>query len=189
VVTSLDRSTQRRCVLDCIAKVDVRDTTEMVDMIVAAAGKYGAQIVTIEQAAHQKWIWNDRNLQTALAPLGCYVRPERTQNTKFDPQWGILTVAALVNQGMYSFPWMGDDETRQHIRPLIDELSIWRATPGRRFPGKADRTMAFWLADLGLRRYAFTAEMGEQKNDAPEWFRKAAASPPPYARKVKVAVE
>ena len=86
----------------------------------------------------------DMELVQHLAKRGVRVVPHHTHGNKWDPQFGVESLAPLMETGLVSIPW-GNAPTAQAFQPLIDELIA--------FPmGQlSDRVMSFWFADLGCR--------------------------------------
>lgn len=82
-----------------------------------------------------------------LALKGQRVVPHNTQGTnKWDPQFGVESMAPLFHGGLISIPW-GNAQTARHFQPWIEELVS--------FPMgvKSDLVMSSWFADLGCRSY------------------------------------
>ena len=86
----------------------------------------------------------DQELVRELALLGQKVLPHFTHRNKWDPQFGVESMAPFFQAGMLSIPW-GNNESDRMFRPLIEELVA--------FPMSAlsDRVMSLWFADLAVR--------------------------------------
>lgn len=79
-----------------------------------------------------------------LAQRGVRVVPHQTQGNKWDPQFGVESLAPLLANGMFSIPW-GNAPSAQRFQPLLEEMVA--------FPMGvlSDRLMALWFAELGVR--------------------------------------
>lgn len=80
----------------------------------------------------------------ALAKLGIRVTPHQTHNNKWDPQFGVESMAPAMSAGMFSIPW-GNAPSARAFQPFIEEAIA--------FPMGlvSDRIMSTWFADLGAR--------------------------------------
>lgn len=81
-----------------------------------------------------------------LARKGVRVVPHHTQGNKWDPQFGVESIAPLMSAGMFSIPW-GNAPSAQVFQPLLEQLIA--------FPMGVvnDRVMSLWFAELGCRQY------------------------------------
>ena len=79
-----------------------------------------------------------------LARRGVRVVPHHTHSNKWDPEFGVESMATMMSAGMFSIPW-GNAPTAQAFQPFTEELIA--------FPMGmvSDRVMATWFADLGCR--------------------------------------
>lgn len=79
-----------------------------------------------------------------LAKRGVRVVPHHTHSNKWDPQFGVESMATPMMAGMFSIPW-GNAPTRAAMQPFVEELIA--------FPMGlvSDRVMSTWFADLGCR--------------------------------------
>lgn len=80
----------------------------------------------------------------ALAKRGIRVTPHHTHTNKWDPQFGVESIAPLMAAGMFSIPW-GNAPSARAFQPFIEEAVA--------FPMGlvSDRIMSTWFADLGAR--------------------------------------
>jgi hypothetical protein len=81
---------------------------------------------------------------TELANKGIRVEPHNTHKNKWDPQFGVESMAPLYSAGMVSIPW-GNEPSRRVFQPMIEQLLA--------FPMGSvyDLVMSHWFADLGCR--------------------------------------
>lgn len=79
-----------------------------------------------------------------LAKLGVRVVPHHTHTNKWDPQFGVESMATPMSADMFSIPW-GNAPSAAAMQPFCEELVA--------FPMgmTTDRVMSTWFADLGLR--------------------------------------
>jgi hypothetical protein len=87
-----------------------------------------------------------------LARRGVRVTPHHTHTNKWDPQFGVESMATLFHAEMVSIPW-ANAPTAQRMQPLLDELI------GFPMAQTSDRVMSFWFADLGVRDLLHRAHM------------------------------
>lgn len=79
-----------------------------------------------------------------LALKGVRVVPHHTQSNKWDPQFGVESIAPLMATELVSIPW-GNQQTAQALQPFVEELVAFPM--GR----TQDRVMSMWFAELGVR--------------------------------------
>lgn len=87
--------------------------------------------------------YND-DLNKKLVSRGTRVVPHFTHGNKWDPVFGVESMAPLFSHGMVSIPW-ASTQARAKFQPLVEQLL--------QFPmgSVSDLVMAMWFADLGLR--------------------------------------
>jgi hypothetical protein len=79
-----------------------------------------------------------------LANMGVKVSPHYTDGRKWDPQFGVESMAPLFSSNMISIPW-ANGPSRMKMQPYIEELYS--------FPlgATSDRVMSHWFAEIGCR--------------------------------------
>lgn len=172
-VVALDRATGERMLVDCIARRAVRHPEVVKQTIVEAASKYGAVRCRIEKNAMQGFLSKDVDLIRRLAAVGCKLEEEHTHaSNKYDPEWGVSSVAAQFDQGIWTIPCAGSGEA--YFRPLVEELAAWRPVLGRKGI-QQDRVMALWLAELAARQIgSFRPGLPRTWTNVPSWARRQA---------------
>jgi hypothetical protein len=87
----------------------------------------------------------DEELVRALALRGIRLQPHITHGkNKWDPQFGVESMAPLFHAGLFSIPW-GNRQSQEGFRALCEQLIS--------FPmGEvSDAVMSLWFAELGCR--------------------------------------
>lgn len=94
----------------------------------------------------------NRELVQEMARRGVRITPHKTGTNKWDPQFGVESMAPLMSGGLFNIPW-GNDPTRAKLGPFIAELL--------QFPmGQLqDRIMATWFASIGVRELVGRAHL------------------------------
>lgn len=149
----LDLNTGRRYVVDQISIKSMR-APQIRDTMFEWTEEHGVSEWRVESNGLQSQVvqYNTEIIQE-LARRGVRVVPHVTKGqggmlghtvNKWDPQFGVESVAPLFSAGLYSIPW-GNAPTRQAFLPLVEELLA--------FPMgvRSDRVMSLWFADLGAR--------------------------------------
>jgi hypothetical protein len=166
----LDRSTGERWLIDCIARDRVRHPEVVKALLVDTAYRYKVSRCRIEKNAMQGFFTRDVDLRRRLMAAGCNLEEEYTTAiNKYDPEWGVGSVAAQFEQGLWHIPAGVGSDLR--MRPLIEELSMWR--PGAKV--KQDRVMSLWLAELSARGFGVYRPGVISHMDVPKWARKTKA--------------
>ena len=115
------------------------------DRMLELARTYPITEWRIEANGLQSQIYQyDQELVRELALMGQKVLPHFTHSNKWDPQFGVESMAPFFHAGMVSIPW-GTAQAQQMFQPLIEELIA--------FPmgSTSDRVMSLWFADLAAR--------------------------------------
>ncbi len=140
----VDTETGKRYLVDSVA-VKAMKAPQMKNQILEWSDQYPLFEWRVESNGVQsQLVQYDMELVQHLAKRGVRVVPHHTHGNKWDPQFGVESLAPLMESGLVSIPW-GNAPSTQVFQPLLDELIA--------FPMGAvsDRVMAFWFADLGVR--------------------------------------
>ena len=141
----VDLQTGMRYLVDTVSVKSMR-APQMRDQIMEWTDQYPIFEWRVENNGLQSQLvqYNTEIVQY-LAKRGVRVTPHNTNNNKWDPQFGVESIAPLLSSGLYSIPW-GNSPTVRQVQPLMDELLA--------FPMGAinDRVMAMWFAELGVRQ-------------------------------------
>lgn len=171
-VVALDRASGMRYIVDCLARSGFTNTELLKSFLVDTAARYGAQRCRIEKNAMQGLLSKDFDLRTRLMAHGCQIEEEHTGGyNKYDRDWGVLSVAAAFDQGLYRMPWAHGAAAR--MQPLIEELLMWRAVPQHKARRKQDRVMSLWLAELSARQFGAYRPGLPTQRPVPAWVHKA----------------
>lgn len=166
-VVALDHETGERWLVDCIWRTAVRNPEVLKSLLVETAYRYRPVRCRIERNAMQGFLSKDPDLRRRLAAAGCATEEEYTSpQNKYDPEWGVGSLAAQFDQGLWHIPWAGGSAER--MRPLLEELASWR--PGVKV--RQDRVMSLWLAELSARSVgAYHRAQGHHTPQVPGWVR------------------
>ncbi len=140
----IDLATGKRYLVDSVAVKQMK-APQMKDLILDWSDRYPLYEWRVESNGVQSQIIQyDLELVQHLAKRGVRVVPHQTHGNKWDPQFGVESIAPLMETALVSIPW-GNAQTTQAFQPLIEELIA--------FPmgSVSDRVMSFWFADLGCR--------------------------------------
>lgn len=100
--------------------------------------------VIIEAKNFQAGLARDERLLEICKRYGVVPREHLTDVNKYDENIGVASMVTSFRRGAISIPWAGDDETRERMQKLIDELLMWRPRArGNRL--RQDRVMALWF--------------------------------------------
>lgn len=145
-VVAFDRGTHERWLIDIIARANIQHPEVLKQLIVDTAYRYRPVRCRIEKNAMQGLLSRDPDLRRRLLAAGTQLEEEyTTAQNKYDPEWGVASVAAQFDQGMWHLPAGPTSDHR--MRPFIEELESWR--PGAKV--RQDRVMALWFAELSAR--------------------------------------
>ena len=181
VVVGFHRPTGTRYLVDVITGHDLKYPERMHDMLIQAAAKYRAREVRVEKNAMQGFFSRDRGLGLALRAIGARLVEQYTGvHNKFDPDWGVSSIAAQFMAGRYRIPWA--IPSPRLLEGFLAELMIWRAEIGKR--QKQDQVMAFWLAELSVRENEKIPIGHGEPAHIPRWIKRQADAgyAPPWVK-------
>jgi len=140
----VDLKTGKRFLVDQVAVKSMK-APQMKDQIISWTEKYPLFEWRVENNGLQSQLvqYNTEIIQY-LAKKGVRVVPHTTHKNKWDPQFGVESLAPLMTAEMFSIPW-GNAPTCKMFQPVIEEFVA--------FPMGmlSDRVMSTWFADLGCR--------------------------------------
>tara|TARA_B100000029_G_scaffold203765_1_gene201812 strand:+ start:977 stop:2863 length:1887 start_codon:yes stop_codon:yes gene_type:complete len=143
-LVGVDLRTGKRYLVDQVAVKSMK-APQMKDQIIAWTEKYPLFEWRVENNGLQSQLvqYNTEIIQY-LAKKGVRVVPHTTHKNKWDPQFGVESIAPLMTAEMFSIPW-GNAPTCKMFQPCIEEFVA--------FPMGmvSDRVMSTWFADLGCR--------------------------------------
>lgn len=153
VVIGLDRQSGTRWVLEVVNRRAL-PPHEMRSEMERLTDRYRINEWRIEKNAYQGSITQDRLIREMLNKRGCLLSPHHTDSTKWDPDFGVASMATLFegweeNRNLIRLPSQTQSEP---VRNLIEQLCAW-------FPetkGLTDTVMALWFAEIRCREMMFT---------------------------------
>jgi hypothetical protein len=163
VVVGLDRRTGQRWVLDVVNQRGM-PPHEMRQKIKDLTEKFSISEWRIEKNAYQASITQDAEIRTYLNARGCLISPHHTNSNKWDPDFGVASMALLFEgwrdgRNLIRLP----SQTRSEgVRALIEQLCSW-------FPetkGLTDTVMALWFAEIRCRELMVTDFSGWHVNNS-----------------------
>ena len=169
VLLGVERSSGKYHLIDMVNQRALK-AHQMKDQILDWAANYPIAELRVEANGIQsQLVQYDQELMKVLTNRGIRVVPHYTNSNKWDPQFGVESMAPLFYNHMISLPY-GSTETRHKVRALVDQLVA--------FPmhgGATDLVMATWFAYLGCKdmmRYQ-PAPMFSPTQHQPHWKRKS----------------
>ncbi|HYF46829.1 MAG TPA: hypothetical protein VD926_11505, partial [Acidimicrobiales bacterium] len=145
-LVGIDLQTGRRYLIDQVAVKSMK-SWQMKETMLDWSNRYPIFEWRVESNGVQsQLVQYNRELVAELANRGIRVTPHFTFGNKWDPTFGVETMAPLFHADLVSIPWAG---TQAHaaFQPFIEQLI--------QFPMGAvsDRVMSWWFAELGCRQY------------------------------------
>lgn len=148
VVVGLDRRTGVRWILDVVNKRGM-PPHEMRSEIKRLTERYSVTEWRVEKNAYQASIVQDQEIRTYLSARGCLISGHHTNTNKWDPDFGVASMAPLFEgwkdgRNLIRLPSQSQSEG---VRALIEQLCSW-------FPetkGLTDTVMALWFAEIRCR--------------------------------------
>lgn len=148
----VDLLTGKRYIVDVVNIRSMR-APEMKQQILDWSSQYPIFEWRVEgNGLQNQLIQYDTEIIKALALMGTRVTPHNTHNNKWDPQFGVESMAPFYSAELVSIPW-GNAPTIRAMQPVIEQLIS--------FPMGVtnDLVMAHWFADLGVRDILRRAHM------------------------------
>ena len=143
-VVGVDVHTGARYVVDQVAVKSMK-APQMKEQIVEWSERYPLTEWRVEvNGVQSQLIQYDRELVKVLAQKGVRVVPHTTHRNKWDPTFGVESMAPLFHAGLVSIPW-GNQQTAQRMQPFLDELM------GFPMATTSDRVMSFWFTHIGAK--------------------------------------
>ena len=143
-VIGIDIHTGHRYVVDQVAVKSMK-APQMKEQIVEWSERYPLTEWRVEvNGVQSQLIQYDRELVKVLAQKGVRVVPHTTHRNKWDPTFGVESMAPLFHTGQVSIPW-GNQPSAQKMQPFLDELMA--------FPmgTTSDRVMSFWFTHIAAK--------------------------------------
>ncbi len=153
VVLALDRQTGTRWLLEVVNKRAL-PPHEMRSEMERLTDRYRINEWRIEKNAYQGSIVQDRLVRDMLNSRGCLISPHFTDSGKWDPDFGVASMATLFDgwETGHNKIRLPSQTQSEAVRNLIEQLCSW-------FPetkGLTDTVMALWFAEIRCRELMFT---------------------------------
>jgi len=153
VVLGLDRQTGIRWLLEVVNKRAL-PPHEMRAEMERLTDRYKINEWRIEKNAYQGSIVQDRLVRDMLNQRGCLISPHFTDSGKWDPNFGVASMASLFDgwDSGHHLIRMPSQTQSEPMRNLVEQLCAW-------FPetkGLTDTVMALWFAEIRARELMFT---------------------------------
>lgn len=163
VVVGLDRRTGVRWLLDVVNRRGM-PPHEMRAEIKSLTERYGISEWRIEKNAYQASITQDAEIRSYLNARGCLISPHHTNTNKWDPDFGVASMALLFEgwregRNLIRLPSQSQSES---VRALVEQLCSW-------FPetkGLTDTVMALWFAEIRCRELVMSDFSGWHVNNS-----------------------
>jgi hypothetical protein len=145
IVLAVDIGTGKRYLVDIMNHKQMK-APQIKDQIIEFCERYPVAEVRVEVNGLQSQLFQyDTELVQKLTARGVRMVPHITHGrNKWDPQFGVESMAPLFYNGMISTPW-GDVASRAKFKTLDEQLMLF---PMGQY---SDLVMAFWFAELGAR--------------------------------------
>ena len=153
VVLALDRQTGTRWLLEVVNRRAL-PPHEMRAEMERMTDRYKINEWRIEKNAYQGSIVQDRLVRDMLNSRGCLISPHHTDSTKWDPDFGVASMASLFDgwDSGHNLIRLPSQTQSEPMRNMVEQLCAW-------FPetkGLTDTVMALWFAEIRCRELMFT---------------------------------
>lgn len=153
VVIGMDRQTGIRWVLEVVNK-QAMPPHEMRAEMERITERYKVNEWRVEKNAYQGSIVQDRLIRNMLHARGCLINPHHTDAGKWDPDFGVASMATLFEgwQDGNNLIRLPSQTQSEAMRNLVEQLASW-------FPetkGLTDTVMALWFAEIRCRELMFS---------------------------------
>ena len=148
VVVGMDRQTGVRWLLEVVNE-RAMPPHKMRAEIERLTDRYGIAEWRVEKNAYQGSIVQDQLIRTMLTARGCLINPHHTDSKKWDPDFGVASMAPLF-QGWkdgHNLIRLPSQTQSESMRQFVEQLCSW-------FPetkGLTDLVMAWWFAEIRCR--------------------------------------
>ena len=157
IVLGVDKKTKMRYVIDAVNQKNMKPH-DLRAMVLSLTQRYKINEWRIEKNGLQTLISQDAELRASLLQAGARVIEHHTGINKWDPDFGVASMAPLFlgalevpKRNLISIPGQGRQRT---IRELTEQLITWEPETSQ----KTDLVMALWFAELGARKIVKTNE-------------------------------
>lgn len=166
LVMAVDRRTQKRWVLDAHDQAGMTPH-QIRERMKEFTVRYGIKKWVVERNAFQAYLTRDEELKQWLYARQCILQEHYTHGNKYDPDFGVASMAPLflscgTPQADGRGNWtrspggglIGLPQTSKctALRVLVDQLQVWQPE-GLARSQLTDMVMALWFAEIGARKY------------------------------------
>lgn len=143
IVYAVDRHTKKRYILD--GKLRAGATPGWIrDIIKELTTQYDINEWRIERNSFQAFLTQDPELQEWLGSQGVRLAEHYTGKNKWDPLYGVASMAILFELQLIDMPGLNRPEA---IKQLVEQLIVWSPET----EAKTDMVMALWFAEIRAR--------------------------------------
>lgn len=146
VLTVCQYTPDKMWIVDQVCDYGFGRTEQILGRVRDLASRYRPQDFVIEMMAFQQALGKDDRMFKLQDTYGFRIYPHVTQDNKFDPTFGVASMASSMRTGELLIPY-GDDESQEKMAPLLRELQQWRPNV-RGTKLVQDRVMSLWFCHL-----------------------------------------
>lgn len=133
-------------VVDQVADYGLGRTEQILERVEQYAAKWRPTDLIVEMMAFQQALGKDDRMLALGEKYGFRIYPHVTSDNKYDPTFGVASMAGSMRAQELTIPW-GDDAAQETMQPLLDEMTKWRPNV-RGVKLRMDRVMSLWFAWL-----------------------------------------
>lgn len=137
-------------------------TEEILERVAAFASMYKPSYFIIEMMAFQQALGKDDRMLALAEKHGFRIYPHVTSDNKFDPSYGVASMATAMHMKELTFPW-ANERAQDTFQPLFDEMRIWRPFV-RGVKLRQDRVMSLWFIYLWWQNHRHAMEFEAKKD-------------------------
>jgi len=142
-LVGVDLQTGIRYLIDQVAERQMK-APRMKQQMLDWAQEYPLSEFRVEVNGVQAQIVQTPEIVKELAQHGVRVVPHTTHRNKWDPQFGVESIAPLFEAQLISIPW-GNAPTQRAFQPFVEELL------GFPMAVTSDRVMSFWFTHIAMK--------------------------------------
>lgn len=180
VVLSVDKRTGKRYLMDVRnahmtperMRREIRDVTERFDI----------NEWRVERNSFQAFLTQDREINQYMAARGVRFTEHQTQGNKWDPAWGVASMAQLFRgwEDGWQLIELPGRQPKESVKTLIEQLVTWN--PDIPKTQRTDTVMALWFAEIRAREVC-------QVEDRTDWYQNDFLSDNDYEARVVIDID
>jgi hypothetical protein len=160
-LTICQYTSDRLEVVDQIADYGLGRTEQILERVAEMASMYRPTDFIIEMMAWQQSLGKDDRMKALSDKYGFRIYPHETRDNKYDPVFGVASMAGSMRAQELTIPW-GDEHAQEQMTDLIKELETWRPAV-RGIKLRMDRVMSLWFAWLWWTNMRLSMKFEETK--------------------------